>query len=36
MQQDGSEGIAEGASLSDEEILNMEWFVQGVEGSATG
>ncbi len=36
MRQDGSEGIAEGASLSDEEILNMEWFVQGVEGSASG
>ncbi|MDQ3654229.1 MAG: BMP family ABC transporter substrate-binding protein [Chloroflexota bacterium] len=35
-QQDGSEGVAEGASLTDEEILTMAWFVQGVEGSATG
>jgi basic membrane protein A len=35
-QQDGSEGVAEGASLSDEEILNMTWFVQGIEGSAEG
>jgi len=35
-QQDGSEGVAEGASMSDEEILNMAWFVQGVEGSPTG
>jgi len=35
-QQDGSEGVAEGASMTDEEILNMTWFVQGVEGSPTG
>ena len=35
-QQDGSEGVAEGASMTDEEILNMAWFVQGVEGSPTG
>jgi len=34
--QDGSEGVADGASLTDEEILTMAWFVQGVEGSATG
>ena len=34
--QDDSEGVAEGASMSDEEILNMNWFVQGVEGSAEG
>lgn len=34
--QDGSEGIAEGASMTDAEILTMDWFVQGVEGSATG
>jgi basic membrane protein A len=34
--QDGSEGVAEGASMSDEEILTMDWFVQGVSGSATG
>ncbi len=35
-QQDGSEGVAEGASMTDEDILNMAWFVQGVEGSPTG
>ncbi len=35
-QQDGSEGVAEGASMTDDEILNMTWFVQGVEGSPTG
>ena len=34
--QDGSEGVAEGASMTDEEILTMSWFVQGVEGSASG
>jgi basic membrane protein A len=34
--QDGSEGVAEGASMSDEEILTMDWFVQGVEGSPEG
>lgn len=34
--QDGSKGVAEGVSLTDEEILIMDWFVQGVEGSATG
>ncbi len=34
--QDGSEGVAEGASMTDEQILTMDWFVQGVEGSATG
>jgi len=34
--QDGSEGVAEGASMSDEEILTMDWFVQGVDGSPTG
>jgi len=36
LNQEGAEGVAEGASLSDEEILNMNWFVQGVEGSAEG
>jgi basic membrane protein A len=36
LHQDGSEGVAEGASMTDEEILNMAWFVQGVEGSAEG
>jgi len=36
MKQDGSEGIAEGVAYSDEEILNMNWFVQGVEGSVEG
>jgi basic membrane protein A len=34
--QDDSEGVADGASMSDEEILNMNWFVKGVEGSAEG
>jgi basic membrane protein A len=34
--QDGSEGVADEASMSDEEILTMDWFVQGVSGSATG
>lgn len=34
--QDGSEGVAEGASMSNEEILAMDWSVQGVSGSATG
>lgn len=34
--QDGTEGVADGASMSDEEILTMDWFVQGVSGSATG
>ncbi len=34
--QDGSAGVAEGVSMTDEEILTMDWFVQGVEGSATG
>ena len=36
LNQDGEEGVAEGVSLSDEEILNMTWFVQGVEGSVEG
>ena len=36
MNQDGAEGVAEGASMTDEEILNMNWFVQGVEGSVEG
>ncbi len=34
--QDGSEGVAEGVSMSDEEILTMDWFVEGVSGSASG
>ncbi len=34
--QDGSEGVAEGVSMTDEEILTMNWLVQGVDGSATG
>jgi basic membrane protein A len=36
LKQDGTEGVAEGATLSDEEILNLTWFVEGVEGSAEG
>jgi basic membrane protein A len=34
--QDGEEGVADGASMSDDEILTMTWFVQGVEGSPQG
>ncbi len=34
--QDGSEGVADGVAMSDEESLNMNWFVQGVEGSVEG
>ena len=34
--QDDSEGVAEGASMSDQEILTMDWFVKGVDGSAKG
>lgn len=30
--QDGAERVAEGVSMTDEEILNMDWFVQGVLG----
>lgn len=30
--QDGTEQLADGESMSDEEILNMEWFVEGVLG----
>jgi basic membrane protein A len=33
LKQDGSVGVAEGECLTDEEILNMSWFVEGVEGS---
>jgi basic membrane protein A len=36
LDQDGAEGVADGASMSDEEILNMNWFVQGVEGNVEG
>jgi basic membrane protein A and related proteins len=36
LNQDGEEGIAEGVSYTDEEILNMNWFVQGVQGSVEG
>jgi basic membrane protein A len=36
LNQEGAEGVAEGASMTDEEILNMNWFVQGVEGSVEG
>ncbi|CAM3713485.1 BMP family ABC transporter substrate-binding protein [Cohnella lubricantis] len=31
--QSGAEKVASGQSMSNEEILNMNWFVQGVEGS---
>jgi basic membrane protein A len=36
LRQDGTEGVADGASMTDQEILGMDWFVQGVEGSAEG
>jgi basic membrane protein A len=36
MDQDGAERVAEGESLADEDILMMDWFVEGVAGSATG
>ncbi len=32
LDQEGTERVAEGASMTDEEILNMDWFVQGVLG----
>ncbi len=31
--QDGTEKVAEGQVLTDAEMLSMDWFVQGVEGS---
>lgn len=31
--QDGSEKVAEGAALTDGEMLSMDWFVQGVVGT---
>ena len=34
--QDGSEGIPDGESLGDEDILHMDWFVEGVMGNAGG
>ncbi len=30
--QDGNEAVADGVCLSDEEMLNMDWFVEGVIG----
>jgi basic membrane protein A len=33
MDQTGADKVPEGTSMTDEEILNMDWFVQGVEGS---
>jgi basic membrane protein A len=32
LDQDGNEKVADGVAMSDEEILNMDWFVQGVQG----
>ncbi|MFW6115886.1 MAG: BMP family ABC transporter substrate-binding protein [Chloroflexota bacterium] len=32
--QDGNEAVAEGECMSDEEMLNMDWFVEGVIGEA--
>jgi len=31
--QDGSEMVAEGECMKDEEMLSMDWFVEGVEGT---
>jgi len=31
--QDGSEMVAEGECMTDEEMLSMDWFVEGVEGT---
>lgn len=31
--QEGNVKIAEGAKMSDEEMLNMDWFVEGVQGT---
>ncbi|MDQ3656098.1 MAG: BMP family ABC transporter substrate-binding protein [Chloroflexota bacterium] len=36
LDQEGTERVAEGASMTDQEILTMEWFVQGVLGEPTG
>jgi len=36
LDQDGAERVADGVSMTDDEILNMEWFVEGVLGSPTG
>ncbi|MBS3784939.1 MAG: BMP family ABC transporter substrate-binding protein [Anaerolineae bacterium] len=32
--QDGSEAVADGECMSDEEMLNIDWFVEGVVGEA--
>ena len=32
--QEGNVKVAEGAKLTDEEMLSIDWFVEGVEGSA--
>jgi basic membrane protein A len=32
--QDGTDGVPAGSNMTDEEILAMDWFVAGVEGSA--
>ena len=34
--QDGTERVAEGVKMTLPEILSMDWFVQGVEGSPEG
>lgn len=33
LRQDGTEAVPAGAALTDEQILRMDWFVQGVEGT---
>ena len=35
MNQQGELKVAEGAAMTDEEMLNMMWFVEGVEGTIT-
>jgi basic membrane protein A and related proteins len=32
LDQEGAEKVADGTTMTDEEILNMDWFVQGVQG----
>jgi basic membrane protein A len=32
LDQEGAEKVAAGTTMTDEEILNMNWFVQGVQG----
>ncbi len=36
MGQNGESSVADGSCMSDEEMLNMDWFVEGVVGEAPG